>query len=150
MNTNENKNLRAESLSDENLAGVAGGYSGETVASGSFASQTGTGLNLLVSWSAVSDAFGGKTLNVTVSATSYSLYSGALANSVELRVNGMVYTATPNAINYSGSALASNVLAGFSIPNAAGPASITASWRFNGNYSGVALNTITASGVASF
>ncbi len=145
-----NKRPGVEALSDDNLDKVAGGYNGEVLASGSFASQTGTSLNLLVSWNAAADAFGQKTLNVTVSATSYSLYSGALANSVELRVNGMVYTATPNTINSTGNSLTANFLAFFSIPNATGPASITASWRFNGTYSGVALNTITASGVANF
>ena len=146
----ENKKFMAEAMSDDLMAGVAGGYNGEVMASGSFSSQTGTSLNLFVSWTAVADGFGQKTLNVTVSATSYSLYSGALPNSVELSVNGMYYTATPNAVNYSGNTLASNVLAYFSIPNAVGPANITASWRFNGVYSGVSLGTISASGVAAF
>ena len=139
-----------QALSDQDMEQVAGGYGGEMVSSGSFASQTGTSLNLLVSWNVMVDGLGQKTLNVTVATTSYSLYTGALANGVELTVNGMTYLATPNAINYGGNSLATNVLAGFSIPNAAGPASITAVWHFNGSYSGVAMNTITASGVAAF
>ncbi|MBQ9661802.1 MAG: hypothetical protein IJV40_01475 [Oscillospiraceae bacterium] len=139
-----------QALNDQALEHVAGGYGGEVVSSGSFASQTGTSLNLLVSWNVTSDGIGQKTLNVTVATTSYSLYTGALVNAVELTVNGMMYLATPNAVNYGGNSLATNVLAGFSIPNVTGPASITAVWHFNGTYSGVAMNTITASGVAAF
>ena len=138
------------SLSDEGLEKVAGGYNGEVISSGSFSSQTGTSLNLLVSWKAAADAFGQKTLYVTVSSTSYSLYSAANANSLELTVNGMTYTATPNAVSYDGAALATHTLAGFTIPNAVGPAAITAAWHFNGVISGVALGTIRASGMANF
>ncbi len=148
---NEKKNgTKLEALTDDSLGSVAGGYGGEVTASGSFASQTGTGLNIYVSWNAQTDMFGQKTLNVTVSASSYSLFSGASANGVELSVNGMTYVATPNAINYSGNTMAMNVLAGFTIPNAVGPAYMTAVWHFNGTYSGVPISSITASGVATF
>ncbi len=150
MKENEIKKNGTEMLSDDSLSSVAGGYNGQVTASGTFASQTGTSLNLLVSWSAVTDGYGQKTLYVTASATSYSLYTGALPNALELTVNGMTYVATPNAINYGGTTVTSHVLGQFAIANAYGPANITASWRFNGVYSGVALNTITASGVAVF
>ena len=146
----DSKNNNLTALDDDTLSQIAGGYNGQVSASGSFASQTGTSLNLLVSWTVTVDGFGQKTLYITVSSSSYSLSASALPNSLELTVNGMVYTATPNAINYSGSTMANNVLASFTVPNAVAPASITASWRFNGVYSGVALNTITASGIASF
>ncbi len=146
----KNLNKSAQPLSDQALEHVAGGFGGNVVSSGNFSSQTGTSLNLLVSWSVMADSIGEKTLNVTVSATSYSLFTGTISNGVELTVNGMMYVATPNSINYGGNTLATNVLAGFTIPNAVGPASITAVWHFNGTYSGVPMNTITASGVASF
>ncbi len=150
MKHNGDQPQQFTAVSDDIMETVAGGYGGNVTAAGSFSSQTGTSLNLLVSWNVQTDGFGQKTLNVAVCTTSYSLYTGALANAVELNVNGMVYTATPNAINYGGNTIATNVLASFTIPNAVGPASITASWRFNGTYSGVPMNTITASGVAAF
>ena len=137
-------------LSDEGLEKVAGGYNGPVISSGSFSSQTGTSLNILVSWNAVVDGFGQKTLYVTVSSTSYSLYSAANANSLELNVNGMTYTATPNAVSYDGNTLATHTLAGFTILNAVGPASISAAWHFNGVISGIPVGTIWASGVANF
>ena len=142
--------IKPVALSDDGLEKVAGGYNGEVISSGSFASQTGTSLNLLVNWNAVADGFGQKTLYVTVSATSYSLYSAANANSLELTVNGMSYVATPNAISYGGNTQVTNTLASFQIPNAVSPAMISASWRFNGVISGVPLNTIYASGTAIF
>ena len=150
MDQNQNKKQPIHAISDDVLSAVAGGYNGDTVASGSFSSQTGTGLNLLVYWRATADSLGQKTLYVTVSSSSYSLYAGALPNSVELTVNGLFCTATPNAVQYSGNTLATHTLASFSIPNASSPASISAAWHFNGSYSGVALGTIRANGTANF
>ena len=149
MNNKQSFN-KPVALSDVGLEKAAGGYNGEVISSGSFVSQTGTSLNLLVSWNAVADSFGQKTLYVTVSATSYSLYSAANPNTLELNVNGMSYVATPNAISYGGNTQVTNTLASFQIPNAVSPAMISASWRFNGVISGVPLNTIYASGMAIF
>lgn len=145
----ENLNQVAQTLPDNNLEKVAGGYGGQTVAVGSFASQTGTQLNLLVNWSISMDGAGQRTLNVTVSATSYSLYAAGIAGGLELIVNGMCYTTTPNAVNYSGRSMAAHTLGSFTIPNIYGAASITANWVFNGSYSGTWLGTISASGIAA-
>ena len=84
-------------LSDSELGKVAGGVGGTVVASGSFTSNTGTQLNLLVNWLVQSDGYGQKTLYVDVNATSYSLYSNG--GGVELTVNGMVYTANASSVN---------------------------------------------------
>ena len=137
-------------LSDSELGKVAGGVGCTVVASGSFTSNTGTQLNLLVNWLVQSDSYGQKTLYVTVSSTSASLQAAALPNTIELTVNGMTYLGTPNAVNYSGSAMATHTLASFAIPNAAGPASLSVAWHFNGVISGVPVGTIWASGVANF
>ena len=49
-------------LSDSELNRVAGGAgAGGVVASGSFSSNTGTQLNLMVTWSVLADAYGQKT-----------------------------------------------------------------------------------------
>lgn len=141
---------QAEALNDEKLENVAGGYNGQLISSGSFVSQTGTSLNLLVSWEAASDGFGQKTLYITVSALSSSLQCAALPNTLEIIVNGMSYVTTPNAIDYHGGGSVSHVLGGCTVPNAYGPASITASWRFNGVIGGVPLGTITVTGMANF
>ena len=50
-------------LNDDDLMKVAGGYGEASIASGSFASSTGTALNLIVYWS-VQDNGGQKILKV--------------------------------------------------------------------------------------
>ena len=134
-------------LSDSELGKVAGGVGGTVVASGSFTSNTGTQLNLLVNWLVQSDGYGQKTLYVDVNTTSYSLYSNG--GGVELTVNGMVYTANASSVNYSGSSLVTNRLVSFTVPGVSGAVSLSAVWHFNGSYSGVALGDIRASGVAN-
>ena len=134
-------------LSDSELGKVAGGVGCTVVASGSFTSNTGTQLNLLVNWLVQSDSYGQKTLYVDVNATSYSLYSNG--GGVELTANGMVYTATASSVNYGGSSRVTNRLASFTVPGVSGAVSLNAVWHFNGSYSSVPLGDIRASGVAN-
>ena len=141
--------LKFSKLHDDELTGVSGGVGGGGVsASGSFASNTGTQLNLVVYWSVQIDGMGQKTLNVTVSSSSYSLYCTGSYGGVELTVNGMSYVSSTPAINYSGNTVVTNTLASFSIPNLSGPVNMTAVWHFNGTYSNVAIGDIRASGTA--
>ena len=143
-----NKNDQRE-LSLNDLDAVSGGSSGGTVInSGSFVSNTGTKLNIMVSWSVVAGGLGQKTLEVQVSAVSYSLVSSALNSGVELTVNGMVYAQNSSPVNYRGNAQVANVLASFSIPNLSGTVNLSAVWHFRGTYSGIALDDIRASGIA--
>lgn len=145
---NLNKNGMA-ALDDDDLDGVAGGVGDVSVtASGSFMSNTGTSLNIIVNWYAGVDAYGNRGLMVVVSASSGNLTAGSLINGVELNVNGMYYSAANNAINHMGGGMATNTLATFVIPNVYGAVSITAVWHFNGNYGGVPIGSITASGMA--
>jgi hypothetical protein len=143
-------NKKSMALDDEELASVAGGVGDVTLTgSGSFMSNTGTSLNIVVNWYAGVDNFGNRGLMVVVGATSGNLMASAIANSVELNVNGMMYAASNNAINYMGGAMTTNTLATFIIPNVYGTVSITASWRFNDTYGGVSIGSIVASGYAN-
>lgn len=143
-------NKKSMALDDDELASVAGGVGDVTLTgSGSFMSNTGTSLNIVVNWYAGVDNFGNRGLMVVVSATSGNLMAGAIANSVELNVNGMMYAASNNAINYMGGSMTTNTLATFTIPNVYGTVSITAVWHFNGTYGGVPIGSIMASGYAS-
>ena len=143
-------NRKSMALDDEELASVAGGVGDVMLTgSGSFMSNTGTSLNIVVNWYAGVDNFGNRGLMVVVGATSGNLMASTIANSVELNVNGMMYAASNNAINYMGGAMTTNTLATFTIPNVYGTVSITASWRFNGTYGGVPIGSIVASGYAN-
>ena len=144
----EKKNMKA--LDDDALDTVAGGAEGVTLTgSGSFMSNTGTSLNIVVNWYAGIDMYGNHGLLINVSATSGNLVAGSLLNGVEVTVNGMSYAASNNAINYMGGSLTTNPLASFTIPNIYGNVSITAVWHFNGTYGGVPIGSIYASGMAS-
>ena len=134
-------------LSENELNQVAGGSGGSVLASGSFASSTGTQLNLLVNWSVQADSYGQKTLYVDVCSTSYSLYCSG--GGVELTANGMLYTAQGPAINYGGRTMVTNRLASFAIPGVSGAVNLNAVWHFNGSYSGVPISDIRANGVAN-
>ena len=136
-----------QTLNDNELESVAGGY-GEagTVASGSFSSSSGTSLNLLVNWSVRSNPGTLNTLYVDVYTSSYALSSQALANGVQLNVNGMVYSAVSSAIDYHGKTLATHHLASFVIPNFIGPANVSAVFHFNGVLSGKPVGDIIAYG----
>ena len=144
----EKKSVTA--LEDNDLENVAGGVDGVTLTgSGSFMSNTGTSLNIIVNWYAGVDIYGNRGLMIVVSASSGNLMAGSLLNGVEVSVNGMSYAASNNPINYSGGSLASNTLATFTIPNVYGNVSITAVWHFNGTYGGVPIGSIYASGMAT-
>ena len=140
----------AERLLDEELESVSGGANGAgTLASGSFTSNTGTQLNLLVSWSVRSDSFGQKTLDVDVYASSYSLYLNPSSSGVELSVNGISYASGTPAVSYSGRTAVTNKLASFSIPHVSGAVTLSAVWHFNGVYSNTTLGDIRATGTVT-
>ena len=134
-------------LNDNELLGVSGGFGpSDVVASGSFASNSGTSLNLLVNWSVITDSAGQRTLQVAVSAVSYALVTISLYNGVQMTLNGIVYSATSNAIDYRGKSKVTNPLASFSVPYYQGPAPISVVFHFNGTLSGQPVSDITATG----
>jgi len=113
-------------------------------ADGSFRSDTGTHLNLVADWAA--DAAGDNvTLQVVLYAESYSFYTSALYNSLQLTVNGMVYSANSPDVRYDGADLARTQLASFTVTVPRGQTSVEAVWHYKGSYSGVELNDIYAS-----
>ena len=141
---------KLEMLSDDALEAAAGGYmGGQTLATGSFASNSGTQLNIQVNWAVRTDALGNRTLDTTVYCNSYSLYSVSIYNGVSLTVNGVTYSSTSAAISYDGRSMISTPLASFSIPNQPGYLQMSAVWHFNGTYSGVPIGDIVANGAAN-
>lgn len=144
----ETKKITAAPLSETDLAAAAGGQGGGEIASGVFSSDTGTALNLKLSWRAEDAGDGWRTLAVSVFTSSYSLNSSAIDNGVMLEVNGTVYAANSPEVNYQGAGMADTPLASFKVQTPAGLVSLKATWLFKGSYSGTALDTITVSGEA--
>ena len=143
-------NTDMQHLSLDEMDSVTGGAgAGLAVATGSFSSNSGTKLNILVNWSAYDIGGGQRKLEISVAATSYSLTSSALYNGVLLTVNGAQYVASSAAINYQGSTLTTTPLASFTVQVPAGSVSLAATWNFKGSYSGMPLENITATGTAN-
>ena len=144
------KEIDGEPLSLDDLEGVSGGETGGGVLNfGSFQSNTGTSLNILVDWCVVSGNAGEKKLEVEVFSRSYSLQSIELLNGVSLIVDGgLPLNENSAAVNYSGRKEALFPLASFSVPYLSGTVQLRVIWHFNGSYSGVPISEITASGTA--
>ena len=118
---------------------------------GSFASDTGTPLNLLVNWSAKSGP--GETVEVTfeVYLRCYSINASAKADGLSLSFNGQTYRASTQELNMQSNELVSVELltqtASIELPQGdrfSGP--VTVDWAFGGSYSSVDLDVISASG----
>ena len=130
------------------LDAVSGGTSGNTVLnSGSFQSETGTGLDIRVDWSVVENGVGEKTVEVQVSSLSFRLSCMEMDNGVELTVNGAVYMGKSAGVECTERGKFVSPLAGFSIPDLSGIVEASAVWHFNGSYSGTPLRDIRATGV---
>lgn len=118
---------------------------GETLGSGRFGSQTGTGLDLNVDWSVVTLSANEISVSVKVSVYSGTLYSGAVP--LDINVGGQYVTLTANAVNYDGGTTGYHTLGEKTFTVTAVPGQTTSvpveiSWHFGGNYGGVDLPVI--------
>ena len=112
-------------------------------ASGSIRSATGTGLNLVADWVATDADEGKAALRITVSAESYSFFTSALYQSLELVVNGETYRANTPEVAYDGSELVLSPLAEFALELPRGTADLSIVWHYKGSYSGVEIADIS-------
>jgi hypothetical protein len=120
---------------------------GTIVAQGSFASDTGTAMNMNVSWVAYDAGDGNAVVAVTGTISSYSLQVTTIYNGATVDFAG--YSAVSNTSpiqiqenNYTVSPLFYTTV---TVPlGTAGDMSV--SWRFGGSYGGTALDSVTASG----
>ncbi|MCD8191382.1 MAG: hypothetical protein LUD55_01080 [Oscillospiraceae bacterium] len=117
-------------------------------ASGSFASYTGTNLNLAVDWYTVVSEDGEAILTVTASAQSYSFQAEALWNSLTFTINGESYSCGTPAIDCDSETLTETPLGSYTITVPYGSVEITVDWDYRGEYGGVELDHIIASGTA--
>lgn len=118
-----------------------------SLGSGSFRSDTGTVLNLVVNWSAVSTGSDSAEMTVVIELESYSLFTSALPGSISLTVNGTAYSLGSPGINYDGTDLVHTVLASQSVAVARGSTvDIAVDWSYRGSYGGTQLDVISAVG----
>lgn len=118
--------------------------------SGSFRSDTGVPINLVCSWSAKASSSDTAQLTITVALESYSLFINAKADALRYTVDGNTASATVAAINTDTTtpiltelgekSFTVNIKDGetLTIP-------VVVEWLFEGVYSKVTLETVTAS-----
>jgi hypothetical protein len=117
------------------------------VAQGSFSSETGTAMNMNVSWVAFDAGDGTAVVAITGTVSSYSLQLTTIYNGAVVDFAG--YSATTNTSsvmieedNYTVSPLFYTTV---TVPlGTAGTMNIT--WNYGGSYGGTVLDTVTASG----
>ncbi len=117
-------------------------------ADGSFGSDTGSGLEIVVDWTVEGAAQGDSTLTIKLSAESYSLFCREIWHGASLTIAGNTYTFDTDAIEYEGPGFGSNELGTLSVTLPAGtlPGTATVVWRFQGSYGGETLDEISAVG----
>lgn len=121
------------------------GSAGSTLSSGSFSSDTGAGLNMSVSWTATALGDGKARISITGSVNSYSLQVMGLPISISF--GNYSASVTGNSINVPNDTLSSNSLFSTSIDVDSGAAgTMTVTWQYNGEYSGISIADVTASG----
>lgn len=120
---------------------------------GSFSSETGTGLELVVSWTAMSAGADTARLDIVISASSYSFFTSELPGSISLTVDGVSYSLGSSAVEYDGNDMILSKLAEKSVSIAldstgrANPG-ITVMWNYRGSYGGTELENLLAIGSA--
>ena len=128
---------------------------GTSLGSGTFRSDTGTSLNIHADWSAVVGSTESVNFTVTVYVDSYSLYTTAAPEALNISVNGQYVSLASPAIEYDGtSGLLSTQINSrtFTINVPAGGSTsvpVAVVWHYRGTYGGVALDTIECGGSVS-
>ncbi len=118
---------------------------GSATTSGSASSNTGTGLNMTISWQ--SEEIGGGTTRLSISGTVQSYSLQIMSQPVAIQLGGYSTSVMGNSINvtednYTETPLFSAVL---DVPSGT-TGTLTVTWNYQGTYSGVSMSEITASG----
>ena len=119
----------------------------EPARSGSFRSDTGTGLEIVVDWS-LSGSGAETRLSLTLSAESYSLQTREIWKGAALTLGGEAFEFDTEAVDFAGPGQGTSVLGTLEavIDGSILPAQAELSWHFQGSYGGEELEYITASG----
>lgn len=122
--------------------------------SGSFASDTGTAVNLMVNYNATAKSDSEINLTFDLYLNCYTINATAKPGGASVTFNGQTYTMSTPELSSSSATPTSVKLCSttVTVPLAAGESlnvPVTASWAFGGKYSGIDLTTIDAAGTLS-
>ena len=120
--------------------------------SGSFSSKTGTALNLVVNWTARTRPTGEIDITFDIGVSSYAFYTDSLPYSIELNVADTKYSLGSSAVGYDGQTQKTSALASYTatLPAGTETAEISVTWDYRGEYSGIEIDSISASDTISF
>ena len=123
--------------------------------SGSFRSDTGTGLELIVEWSAQRSSGDSAVISVSLWAESYSMHCSAIPYGAALTIGGETYTFDTAAVANDEPDIVRTELGSTSVTvqtdgDGGFDAEAGLAWRFGGSYGGEELEEITASGRISW
>ncbi len=116
---------------------------------GSFVSDSGTALNIVVEWAAYAASGSNTELEISVSASHYSFYTSALPGSVSVSVNGVSSSMGSPEIQYGGSAQLLTKFGTVTVPVSTDSVDISVSWNYRGSYGGTRLDEISAYGTVN-
>ena len=122
-----------------------------SLSSGSFSSDTGTGLNIVADWTVQSLDQEQVSVTVSVSVISYTLQTQSLPNSVNIGLDGNYVSLDAPAIFYDGGGQVRSALAAhtFTVPlsaNSSRAMALQVEWQFNGSYGGTELPVLECGG----
>ena len=121
---------------------------GQSLGSGSFRSETGSGLELICDWSAVSAADNKAEVTLTVSIESSTIYLNEWTDCIGLRVGDQTGTMTQPSLSYEGGKTTHSVGSRTFTVSLAGGSSLPVAieWHYNGTYSGVQIDVVECGG----
>ena len=125
------------------------GYYGAVLASGSFSSSYGLGIDLLIDYSVTALNADEVSVALTVSVQSGALSSGEVL--LDLSAGGSFVTLTAAPVSYDGMSISKHSLGAqsFTVAAPAGQTTsipVQAAWHFNGSYSGNSLPVLECGG----
>ena len=126
-------------------------YPSVQLGSGSFKSDTKTGLNIRAEWSAKTVSGTQVQVDIVIYAQHYSLSTSAIPKSVNIVLDGQYISLDAPAIKYDGTGSTSTELASRSFiidlaPGDTRELKLSVEWAYNGRYGGVSLKDIECGG----
>ena len=121
----------------------------ETNNSGSFYSNTGTGVNLQVDWKTYRASDGRDMVRFTVALNTYSLYVGDRKNGLTIRLGDETVRLDTAAISLPSGTKTTVTLGQCEMELKDETVNVEVSWAFRGSYSNVHMELITAAGFVS-
>jgi hypothetical protein len=119
---------------------------GQNLGSGSFRSETGTALNIVCDWKAVSAADNKAEITLTVSIEHASIQLNDMGDNIFLRVGDQSAQMAQPIMSYDGGRTVTTVGSKTLTVPAGSSYSVALEWHYNGSYSGVPMDVIECGG----